>query len=211
MKKALLLLIIVIYSLTALAQKSAKDIIYPADQSKPIIICTIIKIEKGNIVTYNRKGSKQSIEAIAVKRDGKHIDLSEFVAKPIVEKPETLASVVRAPQKETINKNDYLYYSELYDQAKRRKGLGGGLVFVGLSGAALSYFVMIKPNSYSPPKSGLIVFAVSFVIINIGTPVWISNSIKAANNKEAMAKYKKPEASLNIGVTSDGLGLVYRF
>ncbi|OYT17378.1 MAG: hypothetical protein B7C24_02745 [Bacteroidetes bacterium 4572_77] len=46
----------------------------------------------------------------------------------------------------------------------------------------------------------------------VAVPLWISGSVKANNNKKAMNKCTPQKySSLNIGVSPNGVGLVYRF
>ena len=213
MKKILILLIISLLSITIYAQDANNDIIYPLKESKPILNCQILEITEGNMVLYILDGIKYQTKAIAVKRNGEYIDFKEFDIKPILEPSSNTKDLP-----EIWRGKDYNYYFEESKKAKKLKASGMFFTALGLGTSIIGFNNLRKyinkdgeiRNSTGARNASLI-YLTGIVIMNTGIPLWIAGGIKHSNNIKAMQKCKKPDASLNIGVSADGLGLVYRF
>ncbi len=89
--------------------------------------------------------------------------------------------------------------------------MGLGTAIIGYS--KLSKYVANGGSIYtsSGARISSIVFLTGLLIMDVGIPLWIAGGIKESNNKKAMKNCKKPDASLNLGVTENGVGLVYKF
>jgi EpsI family protein len=79
MKKLTFILVSLIISAFAFSQSSPQDIVYPIDGSDPLMNCKIEDIKQGNIIYFTQNGVERRMEAVAIKRNGEYIDLSEYV------------------------------------------------------------------------------------------------------------------------------------
>lgn len=213
MKKTLSILIISLFSIIIYAQDTNDDIIYPLKKSKRIIKCQILEITEGNTVLYMLDGIDYEVKAIAVKRKGEYIDIKEFDIEPIIESPSNNKDLP-----EFWRGGDYNYYFEESKKAKKLKATGMFFTALGLGTAVIGFRSLRKYinedgeiRNTSGARNTSLLFLTGLVIMDIGIPLWIAGGIKYSNNKKAMQKCKKPDASLNIGISADGVGLVYRF
>lgn len=213
MKKALLLIISVVYGLGLIAQDSNDDIIYPLNKRKAIMQCQILEITEGNLVLYMLDGIDYETKAIAVKRDGKYIDLKEFDIKPIVEIQSDNDNL-----DELYRGENYNYYFKESKKAKKLKAtgmfftaLGIGTSVIGFRGLKSYIEANVEISSSKAATNSSLLFITGLVIMDIGIPLWVAGGIKNSNNKKAMKKCKKPNPSLSLGISTDGIGLVYKF
>ena len=213
MKKALLLIIIIVYGLGLIAQNSNDDIIYPLNKKKAIMECQILEITEGNLILYMLDGIDYEIKAIAVKRNGEYIDLKEFDIKPIVETQSDNDNL-----DELYRGEDYNYYFKESKKAKKLKATGMFFTALGIGTSVIGFRGLRRyigtdreiSNSKAATNSSLL-FITGLVILDIGIPLWVAGGIKNSNNKKAMKKCKKPNISLSLGISTDGIGLVYKF
>jgi len=212
-KKALLLIIIIVYGLGLIAQNSNDDIIYPLNKRKAIMQCQILEITEGNLVLYMLDGIDYEIKAIAVKRNGEYIDLKEFDIKPIVETQSDNDNL-----DELYRGEDYNYYFKESKKAKKLKATGMFFTALGIGTSVIGFRGLRRyigtdreiSNSKAATNSSLL-FITGLVILDIGIPLWVAGGIKNSNNKKAMKKCKKPNPSLSLDISTDGIGLVYKF
>ena len=214
MKKLIALIVFSIISISLIAQDLANDIIYPADNSNPINNCKIIKISGGNLVFYKRNGIEQMIEAIALKKDGQYIELNKVAITP-----ELTSSSFYSANKGSYKGKDYDYYFNEHIKAQSRKITGIVLTFSGLAFSVIGLNKMMDnidetgniTGNEKEAQSGTLMYLGGVIMTSIGIPLWISGTIKDNNNKMAMRKCTGGKASLNLGITNDGIGLVYKF
>ena len=210
MKCIYLGLILVFIGLSSYSQSQAKDIIYPADQGKIIINCSIIKITEGNLVFYKLRQKEYQRRALTVKREGVYIDLSEFVTQPadskqeIILKSDTLVSI------DAQDTSAYHHYQALYKSAVNKRT--AGLVFSSLGVVLSATSYLIAKESKNPKSILQGVFLFGFFSFNLGMPTLIANNIKANKNlKKMKAIEEQKKVELSMGITSNGLGLMLRF
>ncbi len=213
MKTIITLILFSIISISLFAQDLENDIIYPLNKKKAIVECQILEITEGNMVLYMLDGIDYEVKAIAVKRKGEYIDLKEFDIEPIIE-----PSSNNKDLPEFWSGGDYNYYFEESKKAKKLKATGMFFTALGLGTSIIGYRSLRKYinndgeiHNSSGSRNTSLLFLTGLVIMDIGIPLWIAGGIKHSNNKKAMRKCKNPNASLNIGVNADGIGLVYRF
>lgn len=287
MKKALLLIIIIFYSIGIIAQNSSNDIIYPLDNKKAIIGCKIVEVREGNLVLYMLNGVAIETRAIAIKNDGKYIDLKEFDIKLKIQPStnnENLVDVsalsqnnandtiftnnwgiigpcniqeIQTPNKvlfkidendsimkaiaiirnnefidlKTIAKlpevqqnirsidslinlkyNDQSYFQYLYryNKAQKNKRAGKYMTIAGVGITTFGIYTRVTGKGNMETIGTFIAIGGSVIAI-IGTPLWISGSIKSKHNNAALENCKNPNISLNMGISENGVGLVFTF
>jgi len=215
--KIIFTFLLLIIGIHLMAQNSSNDIIYPIDEAKPIKNCKIIRIENGNLVFYTLMGKERSIKAMLIKKDGKYIDLSEDENKANTEieiiNPEQNSN----PQiiyEERIIIKDYNYFHHEYQRAKKIEKLG---VIITVVGAGLSGFGFTSRSrgesteDATASKLGSVMLISGLAMVSVGIPLWISGGIKSRNNKAAMDQLKTPKTSFNLGISENGLAIVFVF
>ena len=212
MKKLFTLLIISLISISTYAQGSSNDIIYPIDESKPIKNCKIINIENGNMVFYLLNGNEKSIKAMLVKKNGEYIDLSEDEAKTKETDQNNISP--KLTREENIKDQDYNYYHQEYTSGQKRKKLGLVISTIGAGFSFFGYTTFNKgesSNNDTASSLGAVLTLSGITMVAVGVPLWISGEIKSARNKKEMEKHSAPNMSLNIGISKNGIGLVFTF
>ena len=196
----LIFLIILLGSVSILAQEECTDIIYLSDGQSMIFKCCIDEIKDGNIVHYTKERKSDTVTAMAVDVDGKYIDLSRFLRQGN-------ADTTNMPASELSTNNSYRYYSTQYNGASKQKLTGTYLTFSGAFLGVTGYILLNNNSSesYKEPL-GAILFVVGNLALNIGIPLWISGAVKARNNRNAMEEIQK--MNLSLKATGNGIGLV---
>jgi hypothetical protein len=105
--------------------------------------------------------------------------------------------------------HNYDYYHKLYKNSTTVKNIGTVLTFFGF-GASVFGALMLSTNSDNPQGIVTGLYIGGAIVSNVGIVMWISNGVKAANNREAM-KMTKSSANLSFGSTNNGVGLALRF
>ncbi len=172
--------------------QECKDVIYPTKGKSIIFDCCIEKVQDGNWVHFTKNDSAAVIEAVSIIKAGLTLNLIPLEG---------------ATHGNALYKgHDYIYYTEKYERAKKKKtagmlvsGLGLGEVLIGLA-----------YNSMSSSGSSRILMIMGIVTFNVGMPLAISGGVEASNNMKAMAKVKN-NTSLSFGTTNHGIGLVLNF
>lgn len=187
-------------------QKQSNDVIYPTHGNDSISFCKIIKIRKGNQVIYQHLGIQDTVDAIAVVKKGIFIDFRTYE-----EIKSDVYPMLQPQNLEDKGEQSYIHYQSEYKKHSTQKDIG--MTFTAIGGVLLATsFILAKSNSQSNNNQlGTITMVIAGVGINIGAPLWISSYFKAENNRLAMERCKKPEVSLNYGVTENGLGLILKF
>jgi len=196
MKTSLLGFVFIIITITVHAQK---DVIYPEIGKTSIRKCTITKVSKGNIVHYIKDSIYSVIHAVAIRKDGKYIDLY----------PELIDDEIL--QKSTYADKSYGYYKKQYNVAIRGRNVGVGLTIAGI-GAGVIAVLARGSISYIPEFPGLlsILYIGGGVLTNVGITLWIAGGTKAANNYKAMNRAKN-NVKLSLAFSDNGLGLRLSF
>jgi hypothetical protein len=104
-----------------------------------------------------------------------------------------------------IQAQQHTYKQDYYNKVKDAKTAGIVLTATGITLFGLSYAIQESSSgdvtSLVGAKAG---YVVSFVLFNVGMPLWIANSVKL----KSMVKVKRQE--LSIGVTNNGIGLIVK-
>jgi hypothetical protein len=204
MKKALTLCMILFASITVHAQDECSDIIYLGDGENMIFKVCIDEIRNGNMVYYTKAGKLDSVSATAVNVDGQHIDLSQF-------EKQNIHDTIKVSDAEIVPETrDYDYYNDQYNKASKQKTIGTYLTFSGAFMSITGYILLSNNTSeeYKQPLGGVL-FVIGTVALNVGIPLWISGSVKRANNARAMESVKS--VGLSLETSTNGVGLVLRF
>lgn len=212
MKPFYLVVLITLFSLNAHCQSFYYDVIYPINGIDSITSCQILKIKKGNHIIYKHKNNQDTIEAIAVVRDGRFIDFRtreeiENNAFPILN-PITKSTIVLKPEIK-----DYNYYNKQYLNALGQKKAGLAFTLLGAGCVIIGINILANSSSNNSPnyRLGSILFTGGTLAFHLGLPYLIIGSVKAKNNKKAMLQHQKTDISLNLGMTNNGLGLIINF
>jgi hypothetical protein len=200
MKKLILLFTILFFAVVLNAQT---DIIYPAEGGNIIFDCKINEVKNGNNVYYSKDSISDVVVAVAITKDGNYIDLSEYVKKL-----KNDMSLPEGSERAGLYKgNNYEFYKLQYKKSKSQ--VTAGIIFTVLGvGGILAGARIDSSNDSEQLARGFYIGGLVFV--TFGVPVWISGSIKAANNKRAM-ELTKSTTHLSFGTTNNGVGLVLNF
>lgn len=212
MRPYYLLILIVLSSLISQSQNVFIDVIYPLHGNDSIPNCHIIKIKMGNLIIYELENKQDTVEAIAIVKTGQFIDFrtreeiqnnSFPILNPIITKTDHIKPEIK----------DYDYYNIQYLKALGQKRAGLTFTLLGAGCVIISINILANSNSAvsSTAQLGTILFTTGTVAFHLGLPYLISGSVKAKNNKKAMLKHKQKEASLNIGLTNNGIGFIIKF
>jgi len=206
MKSFFLFLLFIGLHQLSFGQKHSYDVIYPAHRNDSISFCKIIKIRKGNQVIYQHLGIQDTIDAIAVVKKGVFIDFRTYD-----EIKNDVYPILQPQDIEDKGEQSYIHYESEYKRYSKQKDLG--MTFTTIGGVLLvTSFILAKNNTQSNNNQiATITMVIAGIGINIGAPLWISSYLRAENNRLAMERCKKPEVSLNYGITENGLGLILKF
>lgn len=205
MKPIYFITILVISSLYSLGQNNYSDVIYPVPGVDSITNCYIIEIRKWNTIIFEKNNNQDTVDAIAVVKKGRFIDFRtreeiKNNAYPILNTGKTGEQQV----------NDYKYYEFKYKNTLHAKRTGAVLSILGAACGLTSLYLIEDESQVNGLYTSILFFSGGF-LFNLGTPIWISNSIKAKKNKEAMLKQQQKDYSLNMGMTNNGIGLIIKF
>ncbi|NPD44590.1 MULTISPECIES: hypothetical protein [unclassified Lentimicrobium] len=208
MKSIYFIIIFLLSSLFSFSQDKYKDIIYPVSGGDSITECQILKIKNWNTIIYEKDDFQDTVLAIAAIKNGRFIDFRTREEIKANAYPLIFSST---NEKERI-KGEAFFQAEYQKALKQKKG---GAKFSLLGGAigAITYGVMYRNNKNNESTRYFIpaLFIGGGVLFNLGTPLWISGSIKAKKSEDAMLKHKQKDISLNMGMTNSGIGLIIKF
>lgn len=189
-------LILLVNSLLVYSQN---DVIYPEGGKAIIRKCTISDVIDGNEVHYSKDSITDVVKAVAIVYNGTYIDLYEHRFTKEIEQPYKKAVV------------DYDFYNSNYNRAIRNRNTGIILTVSGLCASVLGGIYIGNPGN---TKSDNIVFEVLYiggaVVANVGMILWVSEGIRAANNRKAM-KGAVRNTKLSLGLSNNGIGLLLTF
>ena len=211
MKRSAIIIAILLSIVLVNAQEECKDIIYPTDGKSIIFNCCIDEVKDGNIVYFVKEGKGYIVEAIAVNKDGRYIELTPGEGQ---QQPVEVVPQVETPTG-LYKGHDYKYYNIQFIKATTQKHVGVILTLVG-TGMTIGGLAMLvnEANKYYYNENNVIVGAMLYIngiiMVNIGIPLWIAGGIKRSNNRKAMEATKR-NANLSLGITGNGAGLVLRF
>jgi hypothetical protein len=215
MKKIFLSLLLLIASLLSFSQTTIGDIIYPQNSSTPITGIDIIEVYNGNHVKYTKDGEELSIMAIAIKQDGKYINLRSKIEK------EAKANV-GITNDYLYNGYDLKYYQDIQTKNLKRKTGGKVTTIIGI-GASIVGSVMIESAGFdeetetfrSPTeaKVGAVLGLAGIITTLVGIPNWVTGVKRFNKAQKGIDHFNSLEknASLSVGTTPNGLGLVLKF
>jgi hypothetical protein len=187
------------------AQEVCKDIIYPVENKSIIFNCCIYEVSNGNMVHYILNGDSAKITAVAITKDGQHIDLLKYKDQ-LEDDDKTLINI---PGK--YKGHDFEYYQEQFKRADSQRNLGIVFTILGISSEIIGFMIAFDVNDQQKNEGfgwGLII--AGGILETIGIPLWISGGIRRGNNKKAMAEIQR-NMDLSIGTTSNGIGITFRF
>jgi hypothetical protein len=193
--------------------QQCKDVVYPASGSSIIFDCCIEEVRYGNMVYYLKDGRRHIIEATTIVKDGRQYKLEPYAQLPEFQ-DDTVVPNIAGKEKDYGNRmtHEYKYYQRKFNGAKLQANIGLVLTATGAVAGIVSIALMIEDPYYiEETVAGLYIYG--FFAVNIGLPIWISGTAKKANNRRAMIRTKGTSSgtgSLNLGITRDGIGLVWR-
>ncbi|MDP2724541.1 MAG: hypothetical protein Q8O72_17535 [Bacteroidales bacterium] len=99
-----------------------------------------------------------------------------------------------------------------YSGVKARK-IGSTITIVGALTGGLGLLLLERNdtratsihNNQDQVYGGAALFVIGGIMTNIGIPIWIMGSVKAASNKDAVAR------EVRVRLNENGVGLVYHF
>lgn len=189
MKYSILVLVFIFCVLDGICQN---DLIYPKTGSIYIRKCKITDITQGNLVHYTKGSISDSVKAVTIRKDGQYINL-------ISEK--------RKKKKEKSIIHEHEYYAELHKKAIVNRNLG---IFMSAFGIGAGVYGIHKLNKGVTSSEAKTFYSILYigggVIANTGIVLWISQGIRASNNRKAMEKLKY-NTKITLGVTENGIGL----
>lgn len=206
MKSFYLLILVVLSSLVSHSQNSFTDLIYPIHGNDSIANCHILKIRKWNIIVYEKNDYQDTVKAIAVIKKGRFIDFRSREeiknnAYPILNSPPIIEELPIGEE----------YYQFKYRKSITQKKTALIVACLGVGCSLTALYSSAKGGDFLPYTVNSSLFIAGGVLFNFGVPMWISNSIKAKRNKEAMLRYQEKNVSVNVGFTNNGAGLVIKF
>ncbi len=195
MKKITIITIILLSTFFLKAQQ-CKDVIYPTKGESIIFNCCIDEVKYGNMVRYTKNDSTSFIEAITIVKDGITLEL----------KPNKAVS--SSQENNGLYKgHDYNFYQQEYKQAKKLRTTGIIIASVGLfGGAALGTILAVTDN----PLGAQVSFFVGTIVLGTGTAILLVGAGKANNAKKAMDAAKN-QSNLSLGLSNNGIGLIFTF
>lgn len=212
MKKIILLSFVAILSIISsfhsYAQEKAKDTVFSSNWTI-LGPCKIIKVQTPHNVIYQINGEEFSIKANAIIRDGEFIDFKTIGKLPIEQRNlKAIDSLINLNFKD----KNYFHYMYEYHQAKKMKVTGIIFTYLGMGTVAIASLQLKAAYSNSTAsRNATMVLLGGLVVMDIGIPLWIGGRIKAKNNVKALEKCKNSNTSLNMGISENGIGLVFTF
>ena len=139
----------------ARTQEECKDIIYPTDGKSIIFNCCIDEVKDGNIVYFVKEGKGYIVEAIAVNKDGRYIELTPGEGR---QEPVEVVPQVETPTG-LYKEHDYNYAIQ-HMKATTQKRVGVVLTLVG-TGMTIGGLAMLvnEANKYYYNENNVIVGA----------------------------------------------------
>lgn len=208
MKSIYFIIIFLLSSLHSFCQDKHNDIIYPVSGGDSIAECQILKIKNWNTIIFEKDDFQDTILAIAALKNGRFID---FRTREEI-KDNAYPLIFSATSEKAEVKGEEFYQIEFQKALKQKKG---GAKFSLLGGAlgAITYGVMYRNNKNNESTRYFIpaLFIGGGVLFNLGTPLWISGSIKAKKNEDALLKLQEKNISMDIGLSGAGIGVVIKF
>lgn len=202
------IIIFLLSSLYSFSQDEYDDIIYPVSGGDSIAECQILKIKNWNTIIFEKDDFQDTVLAIAAIKNGRFIDFR--TRKEI--KANAYPLIFSSTNEKEITKGEAFFQAEYQKALKQKKG---GAKFSLLGGAigAITYGVMYRNNKNNESTRYFIpaLFIGGGVLFNLGTPLWISGSIKAIKSEDALLKLQDKNISMNIGLSGAGIGLVIKF
>lgn len=205
MKRPLLILVIVINVLSAFTQQDCQDMIFTDDGNRIIFNCCIQDVKNGNVVIYSKEGKVASTKAVAITKDGQFVEL-------VKETQQVEMNYIQQFGDDILYKgHNYRYYEEIYFRARTRQAFGVVMTFLG-AGLEIAGFVIISKEYVTEEElnRGSAYLLLGGLCANAGVPLWISGSVKKANNKQAMGEIKRYK-DLTFGPNEHGVGFTLRF
>lgn len=195
--KRLCLFTIMIFSCFGLYAQ--RDIIYTEVGKIGLSKCEITNVTHGNKVHYIKGENSGVMEAVTIRWDGDFIDLYYQPGHEYSNPNTTLAP-------ENIE-----YYIDLYAKSIRSRNIGMSLAFAG-AGLGLFSGVVLTSNMNSGKSSSMmrILYIGGGLMTNVGIALWISEGIRANNNRKKIEKIRS-KTSLSLGFTDNGVGLKLTF
>lgn len=195
--KTLILTMLLLIGMISTAQDCG-DIVYPTDGSAVIFDCCIKEVKDGNMVMYTKGTESHMIRAKTIVRGGLTLQLTKI-------NPTIGTGIYRG--------HDYDYYKSLSEKARRQRNVGSFLTITGF-GFQVIGIVFLADGNYSNDGAGQAFYWLGFIEWSVGLPLWISGGVKNVNNKRAMEECRRNTANipkLNLGLTSNGVGLTLKF
>lgn len=208
MKSIYFIIIFLLFSTYSFSQDQSSDLIYPVSGGDSITDCQILKIKNWNTIIFEKDYFQDTVMAIAAIKNGRFIDFR--TRKEI--KANAYPSLFSGYEEKEIEKGYEYYQLEYHKAVQQRKG-GARFSLLGAFLGATTYLVMYSNNKNEKPTRYVFpaLFIGGGILFNLGTPLWISGSIKAEKSEEAMFQHQQKDISMNIGFTSNGAGLVIKF
>ena len=194
MKTIITIIVALLIGLSTQAQEQCKDVIYPKGGEAVIFNCCIQEVSDGDLVLYLLDEEYKSIRANSVIKDGVTLEL-----KPV--------KSIAVPTYNSAYPHDYNYYKELARRSKNQRDVGSALTIAGF-GCQIVGIVLLADDNRNNDGAGQGLYWGGFVSWSVGLPLWISGGVKHANNKRAMESVRQRDVSLNLGTTSNGVGLI---
>lgn len=208
MKSNYLIIIFLLFSLFSIGQNNYSDVIYPVSGEDSIVDCQILKIRNWNTIIFEKDDFQDTVMAIAAIKNGRFIDFR--TRKEI--KDNAYPSLFSIYKEKEIEKG-YKYYQLEYQKAVQQRKGGARFSLLGAFLGATTYLVMYSNNKNEKPTRYVFpaLFIGGGILFNLGTPLWISGSIKAEKSEEAMLEHEQKGISMNVGLTNNGIGLIVKF
>lgn len=208
MKKLIILLGMLFFALIINAQNDFNDVIYPVSESDSITDCHIIKIKGWNTIIFEKEDFQDTVLAIAAIKNGRFIDFR--TRKEI--KDNAYPFIFSNTNDRELPKSEGYFQIQYEKAVSQRKG-GARFSLLGAFMGITSYAIMYRNYQNNQATNFIIpaAFLGGGILFNLGTPLWISGGIKARKSEEAMINHQQKDMSINLGVTNNGVGIVFSF
>lgn len=208
MKSIFFIIISLFFLNPAFSQNKHNDVIYPVSENDSITDCHIIKIKGWNTIIFEKDDFQDTVLAIAAVKNGRFID---FRTRNEI-KNNAYPEIFSVTDEKNVYKGEK-YYRLQYQQAKKQKNGGATLTLIGLFTGITSYVIIDNNNKKYKPTGSIVnaAFIGGAVLFNVGVPIWISGGIKEKRSEEAMLYHQRKDLSVNLGITNNGVGIVFGF
>lgn len=204
MKKLILLSLTILFSIQTMAQHMCNDIVHPTQYKKSILKCCINDIKNGNIVVYTKKSKTYEVEAFAINLNGVYFELNNNDL-------DSIRGNINPYRQYQWDK--YEFYKLNFEQAKRTTFKGLFLVVAG-AGLTTGGIVLVERNfSFNGSNA-----AVAGLIMAVAGPgLFIPGIVFTVKGRQNRVYYKNAmeqsikNKHLSLGITNNGVGLVYNF